>query len=164
MKAGISASQSTRGGDHTMKPEVLLAMGCDRMSFGRKEMRADSDRDPAEQGYPAGTLTDPRTMIQSKRLADVHHGFVLFRRSEVNSQYRRDHFDQLQRREILGVGRDALDRRGDQDDAPPEVPGEPSLAHDHAPLSMSSTKRSPKAIRIIESYRQNRRQTPPNLE
>jgi hypothetical protein len=59
MKVGISASQSTGWGDQTMRPEVLLAMGGDRMSIGRKDMRADRDQDPSGERYPAGTLTDP---------------------------------------------------------------------------------------------------------
>ena len=146
-----------------MRPQLLVAMGCDRTHVWRKVLRAGADRDPSRERYLAGNLTNPRTLIHSKRLADVAHRFVFLLRSEVRPQHRTNHSEQLQRRKILGVGRDALDRRGNQDDAPPEVRESPSLAHDHAPYVMRSTKGTPKAIGIIKSYRRIRLEARPIL-
>jgi hypothetical protein len=116
-----------------MRPQLLVAMGCDRTHIWRKDLRANPDRDPSRERYLVGNFTDPRTLIHSMRLADVGHRFVFPWRSEVRPEHWTNHSEQLLRHKILGVGRDALDRRGNQDDAPPEVRESPSLAHDHAP-------------------------------
>ncbi len=149
--------------DQTIKPQLLVAMGCDPTRIWRDDLGASPDRDPPRDRYLVANLTNPRTLIHSKRLADVAHRFVFLSRSEVRPRRPTNHSKQLQRREILEVGRAALDRRGNQDDPSPEVRDSPSLAHDHAPLSMRSTKGTPKAIRIIEGYRRIRPEARPIL-
>ena len=114
--------ERVRGSDHE-----AAAPRCDGMrpdvTSGEKSSGQVPIGIPSGERYLVGNLTNPRTLIHSKRLADVGHRFVFPWRSEVRPQHRTNHSEQLQRRKILGVGRDALDRRGDQDDAPPEVPG-----------------------------------------
>ena len=46
-----------------MRPQLLVAMRCDRTHILRDELRVGPDRDPSRERYLAGNLTTPRTLV-----------------------------------------------------------------------------------------------------
>jgi hypothetical protein len=74
-----------------MRPQLLVAMGGERMGIERKEFRANPARDLSCELDGIGQLTNLRTLFGSKRLADLDHGLAFPRRFEVGAKNGTDH-------------------------------------------------------------------------
>jgi hypothetical protein len=131
--APISASESTERVKESMRPRILAAMGRSPRDVLRKELGTVPDDDPLRKPRFPGELMCARSPIPVNRFAHAVGRSVFLLQFEIRPEQRTDHSKELHRGDTLAVGRDPLDRRGNQDNVPPEMRESPSPNHDHAP-------------------------------